>query len=484
MVGALAVVLNLVAPPPALLEYDVSSGRGGRELRVAARLRNAGPRLRLDDDLGRFVRDLEEQGPAGWRPLAMAGDLAEAPACGAGDCRLRYRVLLGEAALALRDFHRAVEVEGVVVSPPSSWLLWPLHARRGRWRLRVTAAPGERFVTGLFPHGASGHESDLADLPQAPYSALGAMDVETLTLDRASVQIAYVGHPAAEREAVRQWARRGVEAATAVYGHFPVPHALVIVLPGQRRPVGFGTTLGNGGASILIWVARGARAEDLRRDWVLTHELLHLGLPNLGRDARWLEEGLSTYLEPLARARQGLLTDAEVWQEFVKGLPRGVVGTARQDHRDVWGPMYWGGALFWLEADMAIRQRTSNRRRLEDALRGIQAGGGSIAVSWDVPRALRVGDEATGLSVLADLHDRRREPPFAADLDALWKSLGVVPGGGAVTFDDEAPLAWLRRALTERAPVRAARPVRTRDQARRGMTESSRPAWRPAIPPP
>jgi hypothetical protein len=146
--------------------------------------------------------------------------------------------------------------------------------------------------------------------------------------------------------------------------------------------------------------------------------------------------------------------------------------------------MYWGGALFWLEADMAIRQRTSNRRRLEDALRGIQAGGGSIAVSWDVPRALRVGDEATGLSVLADLHDRRREPPFAADLDALWKSLGVVPGGGAVTFDDEAPLAWLRRALTERAPVRAARPVRTRDQARRGMTESSRPAWRPAIPPP
>ncbi len=453
MAFPLAMALTLAAVAPALVEYDVKAGPGGRELSVSVRLREAGIRFRVDDGLGPFVRDLEEQVDSGWRPLSMSGDLAEAPTCARGDCRLRYRVLLGDAALALRDYRRALDADGALVAPPSSWLLRPVHAQQGRWRLRVEAPAGGRYVTGLFPAGADGHDTDLAGLPQAPYSAFGAMEVETVPLEGGSLQVAFVGSHRAHRDTLLLWVRRAGEAAAGVYGRLPVPHALVIVLPGKRRPVGFGTTLGNGGASIIIWVAPGAVSEDLRRDWVLTHELLHLGLPNLGRDNRWLEEGLATYLEPLARARLGQLTEAEVWAGFVRGLPRGVASASRRpDQRDVWGPMYWGGALFWLEADMAIRQRTANRYRLEDALRGIQAEGGSIAVSWEVEKVLGIGDRATGVPVLAELHARRQAPPFAADLDRLWSQLGVVPDGNTVGFDEKAPLAWLRRALTGREP--------------------------------
>jgi hypothetical protein len=36
----------------------------------------------------------------------------------------------------------------------------------------------------------------------------------------------------------------------------------------------------------------------------------------------------------------------------------------------------------------------------------------------------------------------------APDLDALWRELGVQPRGGGVSFDDDAPLAAIRAAIT------------------------------------
>ncbi|NJN46354.1 MAG: hypothetical protein HC808_07635 [Candidatus Competibacteraceae bacterium] len=38
--------------------------------------------------------------------------------------------------------------------------------------------------------------------------------------------------------------------------------------------------------------------------------------------------------------------------------------------------------------------------------------------------------------------------PVDVDLDDLWHRLGVSITGQHVAFDDTAPLAWLRRALT------------------------------------
>ena len=38
--------------------------------------------------------------------------------------------------------------------------------------------------------------------------------------------------------------------------------------------------------------------------------------------------------------------------------------------------------------------------------------------------------------------------PYLVDLDALFASLGVKLANGRVTFDDRAPLADIRRAIT------------------------------------
>lgn len=59
-----------------------------------------------------------------------------------------------------------------------------------------------------------------------------------------------------------------------------------------------------------------------------------------------------------------------------------------------------------------------------------------------------MGDKATGTTVLTDLYAKMGAKPYAPDLDALWRDLGVSVKDERAAFDDEAPLAPIRRAIT------------------------------------
>jgi hypothetical protein len=119
------------------------------------------------------------------------------------------------------------------------------------------------------------------------------------------------------------------------------------------------------------------------------------------------------------------------------------------DRTHTWGRTYWGGALFCLVADAEIRKRTGNKRGLQDALRGIVHAGGTIDKDWPIERVLRTGDKATGTTVLEDLYAVWGKAPVKVDLASLWAQLGVRVAGGDVTFDDNAPLAAVRIAITK-----------------------------------
>ena len=116
-----------------------------------------------------------------------------------------------------------------------------------------------------------------------------------------------------------------------------------------------------------------------------------------------------------------------------------------------WGRTYWGGAIFYLLADVEIRKQTNNRVGLQQALRGIVAAGGNMEEVWPIERILSVGDQATGVTVLSDLYAKMRAAPYAPDLDALWRDLGVALRDRQVSFNDDAPLAPIRRAITARS---------------------------------
>ena len=173
------------------------------------------------------------------------------------------------------------------------------------------------------------------------------------------------------------WVQDSANAVVTFYGRFPVENLRLVVTPASGRGIGGGRTWAHHGALIRIRVGESSNAEDYANDWVLVHEMTHLALPSLPDANEWLEEGLATYVESVARAQAGELSAEQVWAGFVKGMPNGLPqsGDRGLDHTHTWGRTYWGGALFCLLADLEIRRKTANRYGLQDALRAILAEG-------------------------------------------------------------------------------------------------------------
>jgi hypothetical protein len=234
-------------------------------------------------------------------------------------------------------------------------------------------------------------------------------------------------------------------AAISTYLGRPTPAVSVLVVPGTSE-VNRGKTLSGGGPSILLRLS--APPQDLTADWVLAHELVHAGFPVVSPRFAWFGEGLATYVEPIARARAGLVPPERVWTELLEGLPKGEprAGDAGLDGTHEIDRVYWGGALYFLLADVTIRERTSGRRSLDDAVRAMVASDADATASLDA--LLAAGDGATGTTVLRELHDRLARAGAREDTLALLESLGVVKNGSAARLDDAAPRAGLRRAIT------------------------------------
>ena len=142
-----------------------------------------------------------------------------------------------------------------------------------------------------------------------------------------------------------------------------------------------------------------------------------------------------------------------MWKEWVEGFPQGQPekGDRGLDNTHTWGRTYWGGTMFWLLADMRIRDQSHGTRSLDDAIKAVLEAGGDGSQRWEVARVIEVGDRATGTTVLRDLHDEMGGKPDKVNLNDLWQKLGVRYVWGRVGFDDNAPLAWVRKAITAKS---------------------------------
>lgn len=279
----------------------------------------------------------------------------------------------------------------------------------------------------------------------------------TLNIGGGNIQVDFAeGELDLGRSAVLDWVRNAARAVTAYYGHFPVKTVRVLVIPeADRDGVFHGTTWGNRGGFqgfTRISVGQKTTARQLADDWMMTHELTHMAFPDLSDENHWMEEGIATYVEPIARVQAGELDAKRIWPDMMDGMPKGEPkpGDEGLDRTHTWGRTYWGGALFCLVADVEIRKETSNRKGLEDALRAIAAAGGTIDKDWPLERALEIGDQATGTHVLTTMYRQWSTNPVQVDLPALWKSLGVRGEGDTVEFDTTAPLARVRSAIFSR----------------------------------
>ncbi|HEY2470419.1 MAG TPA: hypothetical protein VGI45_21670 [Terracidiphilus sp.] len=294
-----------------------------------------------------------------------------------------------------------------------------------------------------------------ASLSAQPGHNLQIVATHDLKVGGATLQADFAAGPLdLSPDAILAHIQMAAKAVATYYGRFPVDRDRILIVPWpDREGVGGGTTWGDMAgfpAMTRIHVGQHATQADLNDDWMMTHELVHTAFPNLPDDQHWMEEGLAVYVEPLARVMAGELTAQKVWRDMVRDMHQGEPQTGDQglDHTHTWGRTYWGGALFCLVADVAIRQQTHNRKGLQDSLRAIVAHGGTIDHNWDLPRALAIGDEATGTHVLSEQYAKWKDAPVQVDLPALWAELGIRFDGDQLVFVSNAPLANVREAIT------------------------------------
>jgi len=294
--------------------------------------------------------------------------------------------------------------------------------------------------------------ADRFDDPRMLYRALADQPSERIDLDGGTIELVFAdGAPGLDRKMVRAWVETAAKAIITYFGRFPIKHYGLLVIAEDGEKVGHGTTFGFAGSVTRIHVGRETTLSVFRDDWVLVHEMMHASLPDLPRRALWLQEGSATWLEPIARAQAGELAVSDVWSQAARGLPR---GEPRPDEggmngTDRWGRLYWGGATFWLEAEVAIWEQSKGQASLIDAMRAVSASSGGNVATWQPEQMMAIGDRACGVVALQPLYRRFALGPIATDLEKLFERLGVhAASDGAVSFNPDAELSALTARIT------------------------------------
>jgi len=302
------------------------------------------------------------------------------------------------------------------------------------------AAAAEEVVTAASPYAMAPPESEGTTTEIAIGDSTIELFIEGRDFDLSTAQLT-------------QWVQDSAAIVSDYYGAFPIPEVRVNIRGARGAGVVTGQAMPtNTMARVNVLVGLKADPPALSRDWILIHELIHLAFPSIHRRHQWLTEGLSTYVESIARARVGALTADQVWLGFLEGMPKGLplADDKGLDFTPTWGRTYWGGALFCLMADVQIRAQTQNEKSLQDGLRAICQAGYHMMEVGRVREVLAIADQATDTRVLTTQYEQMRDQPLPTEVDSLWRRLGVARQGRQVLYNDDAPQAEIRRALTER----------------------------------
>jgi hypothetical protein len=333
------------------------------------------------------------------------------------------------------------------------WMLRPEAMSGAVVRGTLQGGDPSRFATGLRRDPRGGFTMRSRELGEASYTAFGELRPAHIDVPGGgTLDVVALGPPVAMGDAAAiAWVRDAAGCVARLYGRFPAEATVfVLPVPGADEVV-FGRVLSLAGGSVALLVGSDTPASAEHGDWVVVHELSHLGTVSFVGEGHWLEEGLATYYEPVLRERAGWMREEDLWKHFVSQMPRGVHKEGEPpslEERDDIDSTYWGGALFAFLTDVRIRTVSRGQRSLDDVLRASLARLGDATHEATLADFVRVAGEATGNGAFGEVYSHFAMGGEAVDLDGIWRSLGVVAKpDGTVTLRDDAPLASVRRGI-------------------------------------
>lgn len=249
------------------------------------------------------------------------------------------------------------------------------------------------------------------------------------------------------REIITSWIETSANTIATYFGEFPVKNTYIALIAVEGKEVKNGVVFGGEEPIMNINIGKEVGLAELESDWIMVHEMAHLAFPDVKQS--WAEEGMATYFEPIARANAGDYSADYVWQSLMKKMPLGQPRSADKglNNTPTWGRKYWGGAIFYLTADVEIRRRTDNKFSLKDAFKGLLREGYNMNTTAELKTVFAAADKSVGVPVLTELYNRHKDSAVPFDLDKLWRDLGVTMNGDTVQYDDSALLSSIRKNI-------------------------------------
>ncbi len=411
---------KLVSQTPAELEVTVEcEGQGLKGLTLDA------------ERLANYVRDVHDVSRVGHPALTPSGHswLLDKPA---STLKVSYKVDLEGMARDTADFDQALRVGESLVAPVSSWLLYPEPLKVGV-PVTVHVHDTPEFATGL-RRGVSpnAYVLEAHEIPVATYAVFGHFQKRELKVGSAGTPLTLAvldGPLDTDIATLEHWVSDAATAVSTFWQRFPDEQALVTIVPDSgRKGVIFGKVLPESAPGVLIEMGEHTSREDLYADWILVHELFHIGFPSFyqevsGSTRAWRR----TSSRSSARARVGSTSRRCGTSSCAPcrkvSPPSGASGSRRARAT---------ATSIGAEPSTACSpiSRSARRRAAAPGSSRACAPCSRRAVTpsevWSLSQVLKVADNAVGTPVLLDLANAHAYAATPVDLDALWERLGVV----------------------------------------------------------
>jgi len=343
-----------------------------------------------------------------------------------------------------------------VLASPNAWL----------WRPQRRAADSEATLRMALPAGVRASvpwpqkggdyvlSSDAFGFDS--YAAFGRFQPFAVSHGGATLNVAVLdGALAIDPAGISRWLARTVDIVSGANGVFPIARGQILIVPASASsdPIHFGTVARGGAGSVILFMSANADEASLMRDWVLPHELSHLFLPFVSREQAWFPEGLATYYQEVLLARAGAFSEQatlrNLWQALASAREEGTGRTLGDESTAMYDTyafraVYWGGAAYFLLADVALRQKSQGKQSLDTVVSELRKRPDHNSKTWTADELTAELDRLAGMSLFVPLAEESLRRPFP-DYEPTLEAMGVRDGGKRL--DDGAPLAGIRRAI-------------------------------------
>lgn len=250
----------------------------------------------------------------------------------------------------------------------------------------------------------------------------------------------------AQKAKLKAWLLSVAKTVSLLHGALPRPEIRISLQPyPAKSAVPFARVLRNNPEGVLFYINPDRPLDDYINDWTAYHELSHLFIPYPGNADVWFSEGLASYYQNVLQARAGLLTQQEAGAKLRAGFERGekdsryaqmtlgeLSPVMREKHAFM--RVYWSGALYFLQADLMLRNLPVNsgaRRTLDEVLREFGQCCLSSQQSWTGLAIATEFDRISGTGIFTMLYTNYEQstaiPAYQTWLDSAELAAILTP---------------------------------------------------------